>query len=108
MADTGKGKGAPAGPAAGGASAATDKLGEAEVLHLVLDYLATKGFTEAEETLRQSVSAAGGSPKKGNSNQHSGELDDVHVDTRILETCRTVELLRPCLLHGRGSPRPPR
>lgn len=71
MADTGKGKAA--GAAAGGSSA-TDKLGEAEVLNLVLDYLATKGFTEAEQTLRQSVSASGGSPKKGrNSNQQSGK-----------------------------------
>lgn len=75
MADTGKGKGA-AGPSAGGGKGkATDKLGEAEVLNLVLDYLATKGFTEAEQTLRQSVSASQGSPKKGhNSNQHSGAL----------------------------------
>lgn len=75
MADTaGKGKGA-AGPSAGGGKGkATDKLGEAEVLNLVLDYLATKGFTEAEQTLRQSVSASQGSPKKKghNSNQQSG------------------------------------
>ncbi|CAM9956559.1 unnamed protein product [Ectocarpus sp. 12 AP-2014] len=76
MADTGKGK---ATGAAAGGSSATDKLGEAEVLNLVLDYLATKGFTEAEQTLRQSVSASGGSPKKGrNSNQQSGSrLEDL-------------------------------
>lgn len=83
MADTGKGKGAaaPAAAAAAGASSAggsnkaADKLGETEVLNLVLDYLATKGFTEAEQTLRQSASAAGGSPNKGRkSNQHTGTL----------------------------------
>lgn len=74
MADTRKGKGAAAGQSAGGVKGkATEKLGEAEVLNLVLDYLATKGFTEAEQTLRQSASASQGSPKKGhNSNQHSG------------------------------------
>lgn len=74
MADTaGKGKGAAGASAGGGKAKAADKLGEAEVLNLVLDYLATKGFTEAEQTLRQSVSAAQGSPKKGHkSNQQSG------------------------------------
>lgn len=74
MADTGKGKGAPSGASsAGGNSKATEKLGEAEVLNLVLDYLATKGFTEAEQSLRQSASATGGSPNKGRkSNQQSG------------------------------------
>lgn len=78
MADTGKGKGA----AAAGASSAggNEKLGEAEVLNLVLDYLATKGFTEAEQTLRQSASAAGGSPNKGRkSNQQSGTLQAHHT-----------------------------
>lgn len=69
MADAGKGKASAPG---GGASKGAEKLGEAEVLNLVLDYLATKGFTEAEQTLRQSVSAGGGSPPKQNSNQQSG------------------------------------
>lgn len=55
-----------------GGNSTTDKLGEADVLNLVLDYLATKGFVEAEQTLRQSVSASGGSPKKQSSNQQSG------------------------------------
>ncbi|CAM9961532.1 unnamed protein product [Pylaiella littoralis] len=80
MADTGKGKGAPSGASsAGGNSKATEKLGEAEVLNLVLDYLATKGFTEAEQSLRQSASATGGSPNKGRkSNQQSGSrLEDL-------------------------------
>lgn len=54
MVDTRKGKGAAPGATAGGGSAATDKLGEEEVLNLVLDFLATKGFLEAEETLRES------------------------------------------------------
>lgn len=64
MAEKGKGKMV-------GGSSATDKLGEADVLNLVLDYLATKGFVEAEQTLRQSVSS-GGSTKKQSSNQQSG------------------------------------
>lgn len=64
MAD-GKGKGK-------GGGFATDKLDEADVLNLVIDYLATKGFTEAEQTLRQSVSASGGGRKKQSSNQGSG------------------------------------
>lgn len=66
MAEKGKGR------SVGGASA-TAKLDEADVLNLVLDYLATKGFVEAEQTLRQSVSASGGSPKPHRSNQQSGE-----------------------------------
>lgn len=65
MAEKGKGKMV-------GGNSATDKFGEADVLNLVLDYLATKGFVEAEQTLRQSVSASGGSPKKQSSNQQSG------------------------------------
>lgn len=65
MAEKGKGKMV-------GGNSTTDKLGEADVLNLVLDYLATKGFVEAEQTLRQSVSASGGSPKKQSSNQQSG------------------------------------
>lgn len=75
MADTGKGKATAGGPSTqgeGGRSKGAEKLGEAEVLNLVLDYLATKGFTEAEQTLRQSVSAGGASPVKQNSNQQSG------------------------------------
>lgn len=67
MAENGKGK-------ASGVASATEKLGEADVLNLVLDYLATKGFVEAEQTLRQSVSASGGSPKKPKSNQQSGTI----------------------------------
>lgn len=63
-ADKGKGKSAGA--------PATDRLDEGDVLNLVLDYLATKGFVEAEKTLRQSVSAAEGSPKKHSSNQQTG------------------------------------
>lgn len=65
MENNGKGK-VPA-PAA----MATQKLDEADVLNLVLDYLATKGFVEAERTLRQSASASGGSPKHS-SNQQTG------------------------------------
>eukprot|EP00904_Undaria_pinnatifida_P008972 jgi/Undpi1/5204/HiC_scaffold_2.g00486.m1 len=71
MAEKGKGKMV-------GGNSATDKFGEADVLNLVLDYLATKGFVEAEQTLRQSVSASGGSPKKQSSNQQSGSrLEDL-------------------------------
>lgn len=88
MADTGTGKGAAGAAAGGGKAKATDKLGEAEVLNLVLDYLATKGFTEAEQTLRQSVSASQGSPKKGhNSNQQSG----MHVPTHAGACCGSQE-----------------
>lgn len=84
MADTGKGKGGAGASTGGGKAKATDKLGEAEVLNLVLDYLATKGFTEAEQTLRQSVTAGQGSPKKGhNSNQQSGTLAGALVRARL-------------------------
>lgn len=70
MADMGKGKGS---AASGGVS--TDKLDDGDVLNLVLDYLATKGFVEAEKTLRQSVTADGGSPKHHSSNQQSGTVE---------------------------------
>lgn len=68
------------GRAAGAAGTTTQKLGEADVLNLVLDYLATKGFVEAERTLRQSVSASDGSPKHS-SNQQTGEVTVQPVDT---------------------------
>lgn len=69
MAET-KGKGKANGVAAGGGGT-TEKLGEADVLNLVLDYLATKGFVEAERTLRQSVKASNGSVKPS-SNHRTG------------------------------------
>lgn len=69
MASNGKGRASIAGAATGPQQ---EKLGEAEVLNLVLDYLATKGFVEAERTLRQSVNANDGSPIHS-SNQQSGE-----------------------------------
>lgn len=65
MAEKGKGK------IVGGGASATDKLNEGDVLNLVLDYLATKGFVEAEQTLRQSVSL-GSAPEKQRSRQQSG------------------------------------
>jgi len=56
------------------AGGGTEKLNEADVLNLVLDYLATKGFVEAEQTLRQSLPASGNSIEPGKStNQRSGE-----------------------------------
>lgn len=56
-------------------SGGTEKLNEGDVLNLVLDYLATKGFVEAEQTLRQSLSASGNSiePGRHSTNQGSGE-----------------------------------
>lgn len=75
MAEKGKGKMV-------GGNSTTDKLGEADVLNLVLDYLATKGFVEAEQTLRQSVSASGGSTKKQSSNQQSGTTKKQKIPSR--------------------------
>lgn len=65
------------GRAAGAAGTTTQKLGEADVLNLVLDYLATKGFVEAERTLRQSVSASDGSPKHSSNQQTGSRLEDL-------------------------------
>lgn len=75
MADFGKGKGR---PNRGTSTSAAEKLDESDVLNLVLDYLATKGFTEAERTLRQSVSASGGSPSRS-SNQQTGLSRNPHI-----------------------------
>lgn len=55
-----------------GSAAKYQKLDESDVLNLVLDYLATKGFVEAERTLRQSVSASDGN-RKQSSNQQTGD-----------------------------------
>ena len=69
MTDIGKGK-------AAGGGGVTDKLDESDVLNLVLDYLATKGFVEAEQTLRHSLSASEGSREAPKSNQGSGANTD--------------------------------